>query len=145
MHYLSLTPGGLKNEYALLGWKEYGEQVRSAVAHLIRQHWFYAEPKRHLQPPNIDCEPIGAATPPHVFQALLKHLYGDSNVIVDITGAKKSMVAGAFLYAAFANVPVSYVDFDDDKFNPEHAKPYGYACRIGRLVNPQCRKTCYMS
>jgi hypothetical protein len=46
------------------------------------------------------------------------------------------MVAGAFLYAAYANVPVSYVDFDDDAYDPSRGRPYGYKCRIGHLNNP---------
>lgn len=57
-------------------------------------------------------------------------------VVIDITGAKKSMVAGAFLFAAFTGVPVSYVDFDDDQYDRRRGKPYGYACRIGEVANP---------
>lgn len=57
-------------------------------------------------------------------------------VIIDITGGKKKMVAEAFLYAAYANIDVSYVDFDDDKYDETRRRPYGYCCRIGRLKNP---------
>lgn len=55
-------------------------------------------------------------------------------VIIDITGAKKSMSAEAFMFAAYANIPISYVDFVD--YDPQKRQPLGYTCRIGRLDNP---------
>ena len=55
--------------------------------------------------------------PDAVFQGLCEHVLPDrqagKRVIVDVTGAKKSMVAGAFLFAAYADMPISYVDFDE--------------------------------
>jgi hypothetical protein len=54
--------------------------------------------------------------------------------VIDITGGKKSMVAGTFLYAAYAGIPISYVDFD--KYHPEKRRPYGYSCRIGEITDP---------
>jgi hypothetical protein len=53
---------------------------------------------------------------------------------VDITGAKKSMVVGAFLYAAHSGLPITYVDFD--RYSSEWGKPYGYTCKIGQLADP---------
>lgn len=53
---------------------------------------------------------------------------------VDITGAKKSMVVGAFLYAAHSGLPITYVDFDE--FSKEFGKPYGYTCKIGQIADP---------
>lgn len=85
---------------------------------------------------------VTEATPAGIFGNLSQdedvkvHLQEDNPIVVDITGAKKSMMAGAFLFAAFANVPVSYVDFDDDKYDPERGRPYGYACRIRPFNNP---------
>lgn len=55
-------------------------------------------------------------------------------VVVDITGAKKSMVTGAYLFATFAGLPVSYVDFDS--YDEHYQRPYGYTCRIGELASP---------
>lgn len=55
-------------------------------------------------------------------------------VVVDITGAKKSMVSGAFLFAAFSQTEISYVDFD--RYNSEMGQPYGYSSNIGLLQNP---------
>jgi hypothetical protein len=55
-------------------------------------------------------------------------------IVLDITGAKKSMVAGAYLFGAHANVDVSYVDFDE--YDSRRSRPYGYSCRIGLLANP---------
>jgi len=54
--------------------------------------------------------------------------------VVDITGAKKSMVVGAFLYAAHSGLPITYVDFDE--YDKDWGKPYGYTCRIGEIANP---------
>ena len=45
-------------------------------------------------------------------QELLKPDNENKRIVIDITGAKKDMVAGAYLFAAFADVPVSYVDFE---------------------------------
>jgi len=80
-------------------------------------------------------------TPTQVFRALRKAMQntesdppkGSTNV-VDITGAKKSMVVGAFLYAAHSGLPITYVDFDE--YDTQRGKPYGYTCRIGEIANP---------
>jgi len=88
------------------------------------------------EPPETVDSVVIQAGPQQVFQALLNRVRQTEGVIVDITGAKKNMVAGAFLFAALANVPVSYVDFADDAYDPEAGKPYGYGCDIGTLDNP---------
>lgn len=79
-----------------------------------------------------------ADSPDAVFHTLCEHVLGDrkqnKDVIVDITGAKKSIVAGAFLFAAYADIPISYVDFDD--YDAEHRRPFGFHCRIDTLTNP---------
>lgn len=53
---------------------------------------------------------------------------------MDITGGKKSMDAGAFLFAAYAGIRISYVDFDE--YHPKERRPFGFTCRIGELQNP---------
>jgi hypothetical protein len=76
--------------------------------------------------------------PTSVFRRLCQYVLPDQQagkqVIVDITGAKKSMDAGAFLFAAYADIPVSYINFDD--YDEEKRRPYGFTCRIGTLDNP---------
>ncbi|MGC9400697.1 MAG: CRISPR-associated protein [Anaerolineae bacterium] len=104
-----------------------GKNWGKMIARLIRQL-----PK----PPEVIAQDVIQAGPQQVYQTLLKHVRQTEGVIIDITGAKKNMVAGAFLYAALANVPVSYVDFADDAYDPKVGKPYGYACDIGTLDNP---------
>ena len=101
-----------------------------------------------LETKNVICETVAGTdknATQNVFQTLLNRLKGDITtpteaakhpLVIDITGAKKSMVAGAFLFAAYTGVPVSYVDFDDAAYNDEYGKPYGYACRIGEIANP---------
>lgn len=86
----------------------------------------------------IDCRPHLADRPESIFRALcdyaLPHQRDGRRVVVDITGGKKSMDAGAFLFAAYADIPISYVDFDD--YNPEYRLPPGYSCHVGKLNNP---------
>lgn len=92
-----------------------------------------------------DFDPItlDADTPTQVFQALRKAMQkpeaqpptGCVNA-VDITGAKKSMVVGAFLYAAHSGLRITYVDFDSDAYNNHWGKPYGYKCKIGQIADP---------
>lgn len=67
-------------------------------------------------------------------QRLLMPINEHKRIVIDITGAKKSMVAGAYLFAAFADVPVSYVDFET--YNSEESKPYGYTCIIEEIASP---------
>jgi hypothetical protein len=90
---------------------------------------------------HFDLIEIAQDTPTEVFRALMLAFRsaeaqppaGYVNA-VDITGAKKSMVAGAFLYAAHSQLPITYVDFD--KYNPDFHRPYGYTCRIGKIADP---------
>lgn len=80
-------------------------------------------------------------TPTEVFRALRDALQepqsqppaGSINV-VDITGAKKSMVVGAFLYAAHSELPITYVDFEE--YDTKRGRPYGHRCKIGRIDDP---------
>ncbi|MEM3563788.1 MAG: hypothetical protein QXR19_11195 [Candidatus Jordarchaeaceae archaeon] len=76
--------------------------------------------------------------PVDVFKFLQRHILPLLNegkrVVIDITGAKKSMVSGAYLFAVYTDTPVSYVDFD--KFDEERGRPYGYTCKIDELKNP---------
>lgn len=84
-----------------------------------------------------DCAPLEEETPSAVFRFLLQHLrrdWADKTIVIDITGAKKSMVAGAFFLAAYCNTPVSYVDFDI--YDPLWRRPYGCTCRVDFLANP---------
>ena len=90
---------------------------------------------------DFDLVTLDADTPTQVFQALRDALQkakppaGYLNA-VDITGAKKSMVVGAFLYAAHSGLPITYVDFDSNAYNSHWGKPYGYCCRIGKIADP---------
>ena len=67
-------------------------------------------------------------------EKLLPRLQKGERLVLDITGGKKSMVAGAFLFGAFTGVSISYVDFDE--YDPVNRAPRGYTCRIGILPNP---------
>ena len=63
----------------------------------------------------------------------VKDSTGDTEVMVDITGGKKSMVAGAYLYAAVADLPITYVDFE--KYDAWRRRPFSHTCSFGRIAN----------
>jgi hypothetical protein len=125
------------------------EKLRAAVARAKAadgtKNWLENETVFMDPPPNGSGLPatrqIGADSPVEVFAVLqstiIPRLRDDPRlkVVVDITGAKKSMVAGAYLFASYANLPVSYVDFDH--YDPNFGKPYGYSCRPGYINSPQ--------
>ena len=56
----------------------------------------------------------------------------DVNVIVDITGAKKTMVAGAFMLAAYSRARIYYIDVEESR----DGKPYGYKSRFVAVKSP---------
>ena len=74
----------------------------------------------------------------HILQqklpALQKGQTGLKPAVIDITGAKKSMVAGAFLYAAYTGTAISYVDFK--WYEPKKGRPFGFTCQIKPLQDP---------
>lgn len=78
------------------------------------------------------------ASPDWVFREMRDRLLNEQKagkrIIVDITGAKKNMAAGAFLFAAYAGVEISYVDFE--KYDEGRRRPKGYTCRIALQPNP---------
>lgn len=72
--------------------------------------------------------------PASVFKTLVEVLHDEKDVVIDITGGKKSIVAGAFMYAAYSGARISYVDFDE--YDREFHRPYGFGCKIGEISNP---------
>lgn len=72
--------------------------------------------------------------PADVFQTLVEVLHDETDVVIDVTGGKKSMVTGAYMYAAYSGALISYVDFE--VYDPKHRRPYGFSCKIGKLSNP---------
>lgn len=55
--------------------------------------------------------------------------------MIDITGGKKSTVAGTYLFAAtYGRVHVSYVDFEE--YDPVKGLTYGFSCLIREVENP---------
>ncbi|RJQ32673.1 MAG: CRISPR-associated protein [Peptococcaceae bacterium] len=115
----------------------YGGRFKEAVVWLKKAGLIGAVPEFLSLPDNPD-DPgyVVNDDPAAIFKTLTKAVLDEENVIIDVTGGKKSMVTGAFLYAAYAGVPISYVDFDDKAYSIAHRRPYGYACKIGELSNP---------
>ena len=76
--------------------------------------------------------------PEEVFNFLKDNLLGFINdgkrVIIDITGGKKTMASGAYLFSSYTNVAVSYLDYQE--YSDENLKPYGYSCHLRILKNP---------
>ena len=85
-----------------------------------------------------ECIPVDD-TPDAVYQFLRAHkqLQEDlrnpqQRVVIDITGAKKTMVAGAFLFAAYTNAEIWYID--PQVLNG--STPYGYSSKYRKISNP---------
>lgn len=102
------------------------------------------EKKPEIKPTKIDAAGAG---PVEVFHQLTKIIKEEEKqppvrgkeglpLVLDITGAKKNMVAAAFLFAALSGTAVSYVDFPDDAYAPQRRRPYGYRSRIALIDNP---------
>jgi len=120
----------LSEDYGEENGQCYGDQLADFVR-------LYLAPL--LPHPPLQIEPFAISDQPAtIFGALCAHVLEDRRqalpVIVDITGGKKSMVAGAFMFAVYADIPISYVDFD--AYSGSARRPRGYLCRIGMLTNP---------
>jgi hypothetical protein len=111
----------------------FGGHVIKAIHFLVDEHFIHKLPE-FLGSENGSSGYVTTDTPSEVFRTLVKALHSEEDVVIDVTGGKKSMVVGAFLYAAYANVRISYVDFGE--YNPESRRPYGYTCQISELSNP---------
>ncbi|MEW6664387.1 MAG: CRISPR-associated protein [Thermodesulfobacteriota bacterium] len=121
--------------YAGEEWQVFASHVTEAIDHLVDKGLLTQKPQV-LGKDGVRGYPA-ADQPEAVFQLLVKVLHEETNavkVVIDVTGGKKSMVSGAYLYAAYSGVRISYVDFDE--YDPEHRRPYGYSCMIGELANP---------
>lgn len=129
--------------------KNYGPDVGDVVGKYIEKLVGLLTESAETKPPLLKAMPlldpktgrhfqVVRSDPAHVFQLLLRQLRSErpEQVIVDITGARKSMVAGAFFYAAFADVAISYVEFDDTNYNLKLGRPEGFRSVIRRLPNP---------
>lgn len=125
--------------------KYYGQEVREYLKKLVLPHVYGKESAvtveihvvgERARAPDLDL--TGDRMPAAIFQTLctwvLSAIQEGERVVVDITGGKKSMDVGAFLFAAYAGIPISYVDFE--RYHPRRRRPYGYTCQIGCLENP---------
>ncbi|MFN3982300.1 MAG: hypothetical protein ACK4SA_18135, partial [Caldilinea sp.] len=121
--------------------RDRGEDLTQLMVKLANVADLPEEMRPELKDKDFDLVVLPQDTPTQVFRALRQAMQkpeaqppkGQTNV-VDITGAKKSMVVGAFLYAAHSGLPITYVDFDE--YDTQWGKPYGYTCRIGEIANP---------
>jgi hypothetical protein len=118
-----------------------GEDLKRFMLKLAQAADLPEKMRPKLKDCDFDLVELEADTPTHVFRALRKAMQKEEaepprehTNVVDITGAKKSMVVGAFLYAAHSGLPITYVDFDE--YDTKWGKPYGYTCRIGEIANP---------
>jgi hypothetical protein len=114
-----------------------GEEGAVFATHIKESIGYLVEKRLITQLPEFVHDPgyvVPGDDPASVFKTLVGALHDVSDVVIDVTGGKKSMVAGAFLYAAYAGAPISYVDFDE--YDPKYRRPYGYSCRIGVIANP---------
>ena len=106
------------NEIILILNEWYGEQEGTARGQDFKEHIDKLK-ERKL----IDHTPVilpqswnlAGDQPTDVFRFLKTHVLPLINegkrVVVDITGAKKSMVSGAYLFSSYTGTPVSYIDY----------------------------------
>lgn len=131
----------LNQRYGNKKGKEYGHNLSQLILYLVGNQNLPEDFRPQLLEKDIQIRELPADSPTQVFRTLLEEFQkseaqppaGYTNV-VDITGAKKSMIAGAFFYAAHSGLPITYVDFD--KYDPDWRRPYGYTCKIGQIANP---------
>ena len=113
-------------------WHVFAGHLTEAIEHLVSEGLLDQHPE--IPGEGGDQGYAVADTPEAVFRRLVEVLADETDVVIDVTGGKKSMVSGAYLYAAYAGTRISYVDFDE--YDPEYRRPYGYSCKIGGLSNP---------
>lgn len=131
----------LNRSYGDTRGKTHGDSLKDLIMYLAASQQVPDEFRPQISANDIQICELPEDSPTHVFRELLKAFQhpdaqppaGFTNV-VDITGAKKSMVAGAFLYAAHSGLPITYVDFDE--YDSDWRRPYGYTCKIGKIANP---------
>ncbi len=127
-----------KSVLLVLNEEGYGDQnadeklmeLEELIGELWRKGLISAEPTiTHTEAPG---------KPEKIFRSLcdnlIRELQKSKTIIIDVTGAKKSMVTGAYLFGAYTNTSISYVDFDE--YNTKYGRPYGYSHDIGNLKNP---------
>lgn len=110
-------------------WNAFAQHIVEATRYLQKKGLLCQMP----QFPGSPGYPV-ADRPEAVFGALMEALHDKKDVVIDVTGGKKSMASGAYLYAAYTGARISYVDFDE--YDVEYRRPYGYSCRISELSNP---------
>jgi len=125
---LILNKQGYPNEE----WYVFAGHVQDAIGLLVEKGLLASQPELPGKDGKVGYP--AADEPSEVFQTLVEVLHNETDVVIDVTGSKKSMVSGAYLYAAYAGARISYVDFDE--YDPKNRRPYGYSCRIGELSNP---------
>lgn len=131
----------LNKAYGTTAGRNHGDSLCRLVRKLARVPDLPDAFKPNVTCMKFDLVEVRKDTPTEAFRALRDALQkpeaqppdGLVNA-VDITGAKKSMVVGAFLYAAHSHLPITYVDFEE--YHPYFGKPYGYQCKIGQIADP---------
>lgn len=80
-------------------------------------------------------QPVGDSAPElyRVVERLVNEHHG-RRVVLDFTGAKKTMVAGAFLAAGMLDLETTYVDFEN--YDPTLRRPRPGRSRVERVVHP---------
>ncbi len=126
----------LLNEEGYMGeeWQVFAKHLIKAIGHLSVDDFDGRKVQLLGEKSQVKTGYPTKGDPASVFKTLVNVLHNEDDVVIDITGGKKSMVTGAFMYAAYAGARISYVDFEE--YNPEKRRPYGFGCKIGELTNP---------
>jgi len=123
----------LNEYYGLQEGASRGDEYKELLKALLEQKLIEKLPTIIPQPWEITTD-----KPEAVFHFLQKHtlpfINAGRQVVIDITGGKKSMGSGAYLFSSYTNASVAYIDYDE--YNVEEGQPYGYKCKPGALNNP---------
>ena len=114
-------------------WHAFARHLVETIELLVKQGLLDRTPEFPGEKGKTKGFPV-ADSPEAIFQKLVEILQDEQDVVIDVTGGKKSMVSGAYLYAAYAGTRISYVDFDE--YDPDYRRPYGFSCKIGGIANP---------
>ena len=129
--------------------KYYGDKDESSIGHKSGQdHWqnlrrwialLLQRSDRNLFPLPDNPELV-TDNPTMIFEHLRQVLEEDlldpdTRVVIDITGAKKPMVTGAFLLATYSKTEINYIDIGEYE-QAGQKRPYGFSCEFKSVSNP---------
>lgn len=125
----------------------YGDKDKKSTAHKTGQeqwddlsNWIsmMLQKTGRKQFPVLPKPALVTDNPTEIFERLRQELQNDlldinTHVVIDITGAKKTIVTGAFLLAAYSKTKINYINVGE---YDEQKRPFGFSCEFSEVTNP---------